>query len=443
MGSNRYARRTGWLILASAALSVVAGYLFFSQMYAYATLSVLMAIILYYRLFRYINQSNEDLSLYLEGLINHDTSISLKKGRGIPGYEHLDRSLTRLSTVIHTERAENRVKEQFYKELITHSTTGLLAYDESGQIHIANLVLLKVLGVHHLPSVRTLENRFPQFFQTIDTMQPGKPVLFKLTSEGNTVPLQIRVTVFNFGDKSYRLLAFQNIKSELDEKEVESWQKLFRILSHEIMNSIAPITSLAQTISQTIPDESSNEKADWERIRKSALTIEEQSRLMMSFVERYRKLYKIPEPDSKPIPVEDWLTRFRILYHREMVEKKIRFEVLPSSVDHFIADDNLISQVVVDLLRNAQQAVGEVEEGTIRLSVVQSDNEVQVVVEDNGTGIPEAYADQIFIPFFTTRSGGNGIGLAISRQIVVRHGGTITFSSFPGKGTTFTVSLPG
>ena len=126
-----------------------------------------------------------------------------------------------------------------------------------------------------------------------------------------------------------------------------------------------------------------------------------------------------------------------------MVEKKIRFEVLPSSVDHFIADDNLISQVVVNLLRNAQQAVGEVEEGTIRLSVVQSDNEVQVVVEDNGTGIPEAYADQIFIPFFTTRSGGNGIGLAISRQIVVRHGGTITFSSFPGKGTTFTVSLPG
>jgi len=259
------------------------------------------------------------------------------------------------------------------------------------------------------------------------------------------MPLQIRSSLFNFGQKKYRLLAFQNIKTELDEKEVESWQNLFRILSHEIMNSIAPITSLAQTISKSLPKEDSeapqSEKIDYKRIKRIATTIEEQSNLMMSFVEKYRKLYKIPEPEIKPINVEDWLTRFRILYHQEMLEKGIRFEVQSSQVESFHADDNLISQVIVNLLRNAQQALSGSENGNIRLSVSKNGDYTNIIVEDNGTGIPEEYANQIFIPFFTTNPGGNGIGLAISRQIVLRHGGTITFSSVPEKGTKFCISI--
>jgi len=162
---------------------------------------------------------------------------------------------------------------------------------------------------------------------------------------------------------------------------------------------------------------------------------------MMSFVEKYRKLYKIPEPEIKAINVEDWLSRFRILYHQEMIEKGIRFDVLNSEVESFNADDNLISQVVVNLLKNAQQAVTGSENGIIRLSVTKADEHIHIVVEDNGPGIPAEYATQIFIPFFTTNPGGNGIGLAISRQIVLRHGGTITFSSVQEKGTKFIISL--
>jgi len=211
------------------------------------------------------------------------------------------------------------------------------------------------------------------------------------------------------------------------------------------MNSIAPITSLAQTIARSLPKEgsetSSSEKVDYNRIKRIATTIEEQSNLMMSFVEKYRKLYKIPEPDIKAINVEDWLTRFRILYHQEMLEKGIRFDVQSSQVESFHADDNLISQVIVNLLRNAQQALSGLENGSIRLSISKNGEYTNIVVEDNGTGIPEEYANQIFIPFFTTNPGGNGIGLAISRQIVLRHGGTITFSSVPEKGTKFCISI--
>ncbi len=211
------------------------------------------------------------------------------------------------------------------------------------------------------------------------------------------------------------------------------------------MNSIAPITSLAQTISKSLPgdgaEKSTFNKIDFDRIRHIASTIEEQSNLMMSFVDKYRKLYKIPEPDIKAINVEDWLSRFRILYHQQMLEKGIRFDVKSSQVETFYADDHLISQVIVNLLKNAQQALSGSENGIIRLAVLSDEEHINIIVEDNGTGIPEEYANQIFIPFFTTNTGGNGLGLAISRQIVQRHGGTISFSSVPEKGSRFCISL--
>jgi len=219
-------------------------------------------------------------------------------------------------------------------------------------------------------------------------------------------------------------------------------------MSHEIMNSIAPITSLAQSIGRSLPEEVSEictqSGIDIERIRNSAGAIEEQGDLMMSFVERYRKLYKIPEPVLKPIAIEDWLSRFRILYHQEMQQRNIRFHVnVSNGITEFMADDKLISQVVINLLKNAVEAVSETENAEINLSVQKGEQETRIVVADNGVGIPEEYADQVFVPFFTTRQGGSGIGLALSRQIVHRHSGTLSFHSIPGMGTTFTVVLPG
>ena len=425
--------------------ALLAGYFWFGNNPILVIIPLVLLITVLVNLFRFLKRTNLDLALFFEGLLNDDSSINLELKSIPPGYDSLRKSLNRLGSKINEDRVQNRFNQQFYEELIRHSTSGLLAYDEIGQVRLINPPVLDFLGLHHLSTMKTIENRFPAFYQAIDHLQPGKTIVYKFMSGGDTVPLQIRSTIFTFGEKSYRLLAFQNIKSELDEKEVESWQKLFRILSHEIMNSIAPITSLAQTIVKSLPKEDKpvlqTESVDFSRIRRIANTIEEQSNLMMSFVEKYRKLYKIPEPEMRPINVEDWLTRFRILYHQEMIEKGIKFEVSPSAVETFFADDNLLSQVIVNLLKNAQQALSESQNGSIRLSVARTEENFRIVVEDNGPGITEEYASQIFVPFFTTHPGGNGIGLAISRQIVLRHGGTITFSSIPGKGTKFTVQL--
>lgn len=445
MGSEPFIKKTGWFVFGIGLASLTTGFLWFGSNPILVIFPLLFLIFLLINLFRFLQRTNQDISLFFEGLLNEDSSINLELKSAPPGYEYLSKSLYRLSKAIRDERVQNRFQQQFYEELIGHSTTGLLAYDEIGQVKLVNPPVLSFLGLHHLSSMKTIENRFPTFYQSINQLQPGKTIVYKFLSEGDSLPLQIRSSLFSFEEKRYRLLSFQNIKTELDEKEVESWQKLFRILSHEIMNSIAPITSLAQTISKSLPKEGSDteltEKVDFDRIKRIASTIEEQSNLMMSFVEKYRKLYKIPDPEIKAINVDDWLSRFRILYHQEMIEKGIRFDVLKSEVESIYADDNLLSQVIVNLLRNAQQALTGAENGIIRLSVGKAGEQTSIVVEDNGPGIKKEYANQIFIPFFTTNPGGNGIGLAISRQIVLRHGGTITFFSIPDKGAKFVITL--
>jgi two-component system nitrogen regulation sensor histidine kinase NtrY len=445
MGSEPFIKKTVWLVILIGLASLATAFLWFGSNRLLIIFPVSFLIFLLIRLFTFLQRTNLDISLFFEGLLNEDSSINLELKTAPPGYEYLSKSLKRLNKAIRDERIQNRFQQQFYEEIISHSTTGLLAYDEIGQVKLVNPPVLSFLGLHHLSSIKTIENRFPAFYQSINHLQPGKQIVYNFISQGDTLPLQIRSSLFSFGEKRYRLLSFQNIKTELDEKEVESWQKLFRILSHEIMNSIAPITSLAQTISKSLPAEGSetslSKDIDFKRIKRIASTIEEQSNLMMSFVEKYRKLYKIPEPEIKVINVEDWLSRFRILYHQEMIEKGIRFDVLSSEVYSIYADDNLLSQVIVNLIRNAQQALASSENGIIRLSVRKAEEQTNIIVEDNGPGIPEEYKDQIFIPFFTTNPGGNGIGLAVSRQIVLRHGGTITFFSVPDKGAKFVITL--
>jgi signal transduction histidine kinase len=444
MASKPFYRKLILYIILIGILALATSYLWLGDNKWFFISPLLALILVLYNLVVFLNRTNRDLVLFFEALLNEDSSLGLKNTYS-PGFVQLNKVLKKLSKAIRNERIENRLQEQFFKELIGHSTTGLLAHDENGDVKIANPAICKLIGLQHLVSMKTLENRFPELFAALNNLVPGKPALFKHTLENMPVLLQMRTSEFLFGDKKYRLVALQNIKAELEEQEVESWQKLFRIMAHEIMNSVAPITSLAQTIGQELPDSfhKADKNTDLGRIRRSAAAIEEQGQLMMSFVEKYRKFYKIPEPVMKPIPAEDWLSRFRILFHQEMIEQGIDFRVESNSkLKEFNADDNLISQVVINLLKNALQAVEGQENAAVTLSVTHIDCQTRLSVSDNGTGIDPEYNDQIFVPFFTTRPGGNGIGLAISRQIVLKHHGAITYTSEPGRGTRFFVTIP-
>ena len=433
-------------VLLMAALAMAAGWLMtFMESNILALMCLLLEIPLVLNMITYLNTTNRKISYFMESVQNNDSSLLFPTNSTSKPIRELYQGLNKVNLQIQKLKIENQQHEQYFQALIEHVATGIVTFNSKGFVLHANSAAKKMLAVKVLTHIHQLERINRNLFQTVQNIKPFEQKLVTVVTERTTIELSLKATSFKTKDNELILLSIQDIRNELDEKEVESWQKLFRILSHEIMNSIAPITSLAQSITKSLPDESeetlSSEKVDFNRIRRIATTIEGQSNLMMSFVEKYRKLYKIPEPDIKPINVADWLSRFRILYHQEMIQKGIRFDVIQSEVDHFYADDNLISQVIVNLLKNAQQALTASGNGIIRLSVTNTDEHILIAVEDNGPGIPEKYANQIFMPFFTTNPGGNGIGLAISRQIVLRHGGTITFSSVPEKGTKFSILL--
>jgi signal transduction histidine kinase len=240
------------------------------------------------------------------------------------------------------------------------------------------------------------------------------------------------------------MLSLQDIRNELDEKELDSWMKLIRVLMHEIMNSIAPITSLSESLCKYYmieghvarPDELT--EATINTTLRGLNVIREQGNGMMQFVESYRKLTRLPKPELKAFRVFDLLERIKILYSSLANSEKVKLmiSVNPPSIE-LLADENLVSQVLINLVKNALEANDNLD-GKIHIYTgLNSDHRLEIRVADNGKGIPDEIIGQIFVPFFTTRENGSGIGLSLSRQIMRLHGGTLQVRSNPGKETVF------
>jgi two-component system, NtrC family, nitrogen regulation sensor histidine kinase NtrY len=245
------------------------------------------------------------------------------------------------------------------------------------------------------------------------------------------------------------ILSIQDIKNELDEKELESWMKLIRVLMHEIMNSITPITSLSESLSHIYSTGGHSVLPEEVTVKTIATTlqglnvIKEQGKGLMSFVESYRKLTRVPEPDKKLFKVADLMSRVQILYNS--LEKSDRIDLSFSLKDadlEIFADQNLISQVLINLLKNALEANENNSDGKIMIIAgIDNDQHPEICIIDNGPGIPEKNIDEIFVPFFTTRQNGSGIGLSISKQIMRVHGGKLKVRSVPNKETVFCLSF--
>jgi signal transduction histidine kinase len=245
------------------------------------------------------------------------------------------------------------------------------------------------------------------------------------------------------------ILSLQDIKHELDEKELESWMKLIRVLMHEIMNSITPITSLSETLSNlyskgdspVFPEQITNKTIA--TTLQGLNVIKEQGKGLMSFVESYRKLTRVPEPDKKLFKVVDLMNRVGILYNSLEKSEQIKLSFSVKNPDlEIYADQNMISQVLINLVKNALEANENNSSGRISLvAELNNSQKAEICVIDNGPGISEENLDKIFVPFFTTRQNGSGIGLSISKQIMRVHGGNLKVRSIPGKETVFCLSF--
>lgn len=348
-------------------------------------------------------------------------------------------SLNRITQILFQAKADAIQKEKFYELIMNSVSTGIIVLDDKGNIFQTNNEALRLLGLTVFTHVRQLGRIDEALENIITTIRTGEKHQISFTNERGSVNLSVRVSEMTLQDKHVRILALNDINSELDEKEIDSWIRLTRVLTHEIMNSVTPITSLSDTLL------SLHEEAD-DEIRNGLEVISTTGKSLISFVESYRKFTHIPTPEPSLFYVLKFAERMVKLarHHNNYPNIKITIDVQPADLIVY-ADENLITQVVLNLLKNAMQAIGsEQPDGHIELKACcNPDESIQIEVSNNGPLIPQEEAEHIFVPFFTTKEGGSGIGLSISRQIMRLSGGSISLKSSPASGvTTFILNFP-
>ncbi|MBU8891584.1 MAG: HAMP domain-containing histidine kinase [Bacteroidales bacterium] len=348
-------------------------------------------------------------------------------------------------------RIDKEVQYHYLKTMIEHIKIALFSYDETGNIQFINKTASILLNVNQNQNIKKIEFSNANLYKLIQNLKSGENELVKLKLNDELLHLSVYATELKIQAKSIKLISLQNIKQELEYQELESWQKLIRVLTHEIMNSVTPISSLSNAINETL-DEINGKKSellkisddDFEDILTSLRTIENRSKGLLKFVSSYKQLTRIPKPDFKDVNLVELVNHCTTLLKQKF--KDLNIQCTLNSNDEIInclADYDQIEQVIINLLINAIEAVKNQNQPQIFVEIIKNEsNKHKVLIKDNGKGIDPDETDKIFIPFYTTKKEGSGIGLSLSRQIMHLHKGTIQLNSDPerfreGKGTEF------
>ncbi|MDL2265246.1 PAS domain-containing protein [Parabacteroides sp. OttesenSCG-928-G07] len=351
----------------------------------------------------------------------------------------VNKSLNRITDILLQAKSEAIQQEKYYELILNSVNTGIIVIDDRGYVFQINNEALRLLGLNVFTHVKQLRKVDENLESLIEHIQPGGKHQISFYNERGTIHLSIRASEMTLQDKHVRIIAVNDINTELDDKELDSWIRLTRVLTHEIMNSVTPMTSLSDTLV------SMNKDMD-DEVRSGLEVISTTGKTLLAFVESYRKFTRIPTPEPSLFYVNKFLERLIQLSKHQNDYPHISF-VLDVQQDDLIlyADENLITQVVLNLLKNAMQAIGhERMDGEIVIKAF-SNNEEAVIIEvsNNGPLISPDMAEHIFVPFFTTKESGSGIGLSLSRQIMRVSGGSISLKSDSEAGiTTFVLLFP-
>ncbi|MDD2305145.1 MAG: ATP-binding protein [Prolixibacteraceae bacterium] len=433
------------VLLVAAALGAGLAVASESNFIAFICVAAIIPVVI--NLIQLLNTTNRKMSYFLESIQNNDSTLIFPTQiSGKPIRELFD-GLNKINEQIKQLKIENQQREQYFQTILENVGTGIITSNSKGFVLHANSAVRRMLGLDVLTHINQLDRISRTLFQAVQQIKPFEQKLVSVTSERGTIELSLKATSFKTQTDELLLLSVQDIRNELDEKELDSWMKLIRVLMHEIMNSIAPITSLSESLSKLFTVDGKlvlREQIDEKTISTTARglgVIGEQGNGLIQFVESYRKLTRVPKPDQKIFKVEELVNRMKVLYSSlENSDKvKLAVNVNPPELELF-ADENLISQVLLNLLKNALEALNGRTDGLIRIMVkVANNNRPEITVADNGSGIPDEIMEQVFVPFFTTRENGSGIGLSLSRQIMRLHGGSLQVRSIPGKETVFSM----
>jgi nitrogen fixation/metabolism regulation signal transduction histidine kinase len=396
-------------------------------------------------LIEYLDRSNENIASFLDSIQFDDLSYSFKTASDDPTVKKLHQELNEALLKLRSSRREKDSEFLFFRNIVMHVGIGLLVFKEDGSIEIFNSAARKLLRVNRAEKLSDLKEVSETLVHVFEKLKTGGRELVRLKIGEELVQLSVYAIELNLRNENVKLISIQNIQSELEEKEMEAWQNLVRVLTHEIMNSVTPISSLAGIVEEELKPhvaEVSPEpltKDQLADIHLSLQTISKRSEGLIHFVKEFRSLTAIPKPRPIQIDVACLFEELTILHKRDLADRSIQLitSVYPEDLT-LSADKNMIEQVLINLIRNAIQSFEDQPEKTIEIKAYVSDKSRPVIsIRDNGTGIDPEAMEKIFIPFFTTKKTGSGIGLSLSRQIMRQHQGTLTVKSTVGKGTEF------
>ena len=420
-------------LVAAAWLLVNKSYLFFSGAFA-------LVIYLSYDLYRFNKKAKEEVEQFVEAVHYRDFSRYFDMKRAPVELKPFRKGFNEINSTFKVIIREKETQHQYMQKILELVDTGIICYEEeAGEIIWMNESVKNILGIPYLKTISYLKKRDQDLLETILALKPGKNKVVSIKRDQSDTKILMSSTVFQTEGKSHKLIAFQNVNEALDENESRAWHKLLSVMTHEIMNSVAPISSLADTLKNRLHSQNGKEgnRDSLEDIELGIDTIKHRSESLMRFAHTYRNLNKITTPNLQKVFIRDLFERLHQLMQPLFEQKNIELEVILKDPGiSFLADANLVEQVLINLLTNAMNAVKQVSEPKITLAGLESpQGKVSIRVIDNGAGIPESHLDKIFIPFFSTTNG-SGIGLSLCKQIMMVHNGSIQVQSVEGKGTS-------
>lgn len=440
-------RNFEWRILLRVALLFItlsaASFVLVKQWYVYLLIAVPIIIYQVIDIFRFQRKAHEELDEFVESVHYRDFSRYFDVKHAPIELQPLRKGFNEINTTFKVISKEKETQYQYLQKILELVDTGIISYEEeTGLVVWMNESLKRMMQLPYLKTIHSLARRDEELYKEILTLKPGISKIASVHFERSVFKVLLSATAFQTEGKIYKLIAFQNVNEALDETEAKAWQKLLSVMTHEIMNSVAPISSLADTLKHRLQQSVTSlndEGGSLDDLELGIDTIKRRSEGLLKFAETYRNLNKITTLNLKKVYVRDLFGNLHQLMQPTLEQKDIELETILKDTDlQLEIDINLVEQVLINLVVNAIEAIKDSPSPKIVLSAYVSSNYKSVIkIADNGNGMPPELIDKIFVPFFSTKKNGSGIGLSLCKQIMMLHRGNIQVQSVEGEGTAF------
>jgi signal transduction histidine kinase len=438
--------RITWRVLALFVVLSGASFLLVREAYLFFVLLIPVCIYQVVEFIRFQRKTHEELSQFVEAVHYRDFSRYFDVKHAPAELQSLREGFNEINTTFKVISKEKETQYQYLQKILELVDTGILSYAlDTGEVVWMNESLKRMMQLPYLKTIHSLSKRDPELYGAIMALPSGGTRITTAHLEKEQFKVLLSATAFQIDHNKFKLVAFQNVNEALDETESKAWQKLLSVMTHEIMNSVAPISSLAETLKNRL-QASVHKMADTAAIEDLEIgidTIQRRSEGLLKFTETYRNLNKITTLNLQKVYIRELFGNLHQLMQPTFEQKGIELEIILRDPELCLqADPSLLEQVLINLVVNAIEAVKEREQPKIVLSAELTTRKKTILkVADNGPGMPEELMDKIFIPFFSTKKNGSGIGLSLCKQIVMLHRGTVQVHSVEGQGTAFSMQF--